>query len=287
MVAEHRFPRHGWIGLGLIAIFWPLNWFLEGLRTHWGFFPLWLGYALTVDGMVLKRTGTSLVTRSWQKYIGTFIISAPAWWLFEVLNWRVANWHYLGRDLFTNFEYALLATLSFSTVMPAVFGTAELIGSLPLIQKMRSGPVFSPNRGSVQRWFMLGWIMLALLIIWPRYFFPLLWISIFLILEPVNIWMGNRTLIWGTGKGDWRLVVSLFAGVFLTAFFWELWNYWSYPKWVYTIPYAEFWHIFEMPLLGYGGYLPFALELFALYHLICRIFGQGDGSSYILPQPRN
>jgi hypothetical protein len=28
-----------------------------------------------------------------------------------------------------------------------------------------------------------------------------------------------------------------------------------------------------MPLLGYGGYLPFALELFAVYHFITGIFG--------------
>mgnify|MGYP004705017605 CR=1 FL=1 len=42
-------PLHGWLGLTLVAVFWALNWFLSGLRTHWGFFPLWLGYALTVE----------------------------------------------------------------------------------------------------------------------------------------------------------------------------------------------------------------------------------------------
>jgi len=36
----------------LVAVFWILNWSLSGLRTHWGFFPLWLGYALTVDALV-------------------------------------------------------------------------------------------------------------------------------------------------------------------------------------------------------------------------------------------
>jgi hypothetical protein len=28
-----------------------------------------------------------------------------------------------------------------------------------------------------------------------------------------------------------------------------------------------------MPLLGYGGYLPFALELYALYHWVHGLFG--------------
>jgi hypothetical protein len=47
-----------------------------------------------------------------------------------------------------------------------------------------------------------------------------------------------------------------------------MWNFHSYPKWVYYVSFVDFWRIFEMPLLGYGGYLPFSLELFALYHLI-------------------
>ncbi|HRJ76342.1 MAG TPA: hypothetical protein PLX90_10100, partial [Anaerolineales bacterium] len=47
-------------------------------------------------------------------------------------------------------------------------------------------------------------------------------------------------------------------------------NYYSYPKWIYHVPYANWFYIFEMPLLGYGGYLPFALELYALYHLVIR-----------------
>jgi hypothetical protein len=64
-------------------------------------------------------------------------------------------------------------------------------------------------------------------------------------------------------------------------FFWELWNYYSYPKWVYHVPFADFWHIFEMPVLGYGGYLPFALELFALYQILARLFRQTDMQSYL------
>jgi hypothetical protein len=35
-----------------------------------------------------------------------------------------------------------------------------------------------------------------------------------------------------------------------------------------------------MPLLGYGGYLPFALELYALYHLVVGLRGEKD-SDYI------
>ncbi|MFB3091589.1 MAG: hypothetical protein ACE1ZD_00140, partial [Dehalococcoidia bacterium] len=32
-------------------------------------------------------------------------------------------------------------------------------------------------------------------------------------------------------------------------------------------------HVFEMPLLGYGGYIPFGLEVFAMYHFLSGFLG--------------
>jgi hypothetical protein len=49
-----------------------------------------------------------------------------------------------------------------------------------------------------------------------------------------------------------------------------MWNYWSWPKWIYHTPGVQFLHVFEMPLLGYGGYVPFALELFGLMNFLWR-----------------
>ena len=40
-------------------------------------------------------------------------------------------------------------------------------------------------------------------------------------------------------------------------------------------------HIFEMPLLGYGGYLPFALELYAVYHFVVGVGGVNEANDYI------
>ena len=69
---KSRFPAYGWLGLVLALVFWLLNWTLPGTRTHMGFFPMWLGYCLTVDGLVCWSRSTSLITRSWRKYIGLF-----------------------------------------------------------------------------------------------------------------------------------------------------------------------------------------------------------------------
>ncbi len=97
-----------------MAVFWALNWGLDGMRTHWGFFPLWLGYCLTVDALTLWRTGTSPLARSRLRYVGLFAASIPAWWLFELINQRTRNWIYLSEPI-GDLEYALLASLSFST----------------------------------------------------------------------------------------------------------------------------------------------------------------------------
>jgi hypothetical protein len=269
-----RIPAHGWIGLLLITVFWTLNWTLEGLRTHWGFFPLWLGYCLSVDALVLYRKGTSLLTRSWKKYLGLFAISAPAWWLFEAINYRLMNWRYLGAEYFTSLEYGFWATLNFTTVIPAVFGTAELIGSFEFIHRARRGLVIPTSRRSTLSFFVSGWVMLALMLTWPLYFFPFVWLSVYFILEPINVWLGNRSLAAWTAKGDWRIVYALWIGVLITGFFWEMWNYYAYPKWEYHVPFVGIGKIFEMPLLGYGGYLPFAMELYALYHLMAGLLGE-------------
>ena len=130
MMRTSRWPAYGRFGLALVAVAWGLNWSLRGLRTHLLFFPLWLGYCLVVDAWVLARTGSSLLARGRARFAGLFLLSAPAWWLFEAINARTRNWIYLGREAFSAPEYFLLASIAFSTVMPAVFETAELVRSL-------------------------------------------------------------------------------------------------------------------------------------------------------------
>jgi hypothetical protein len=274
--ARRNFAWHGWLGLALMMTFWALNWGLPGLRTHWGFFPMWLGYCLLVDGLVLYRTGTSLLARSWRKYIGLFLVSAPAWWLFEALNYRLQNWVYQGSEQVSWLNFSLLATLSFTTVIPAVFGSAELFSSFSFWRGIRGGPRIHPDRKTTLIFFGVGWLMFGLMLAWPRIFFPFIWISVYFILEPLNVWLGNRSLAQYTAEGNWRPVLALWCGVLLTGFFWEMWNFFSYPKWIYQVPWGNYFHVFEMPLLGYGGYLPFALELFALYHLVAGLLKAGD-----------
>ena len=270
-----RLPAQLYTGLVLVAAFWPLNWAVPGLRTHLLFFPLWLGYCLTVDGLVALRTGGSALTRNPLGFAALFLVSVPGWWLFEVVNWRTDNWRYLGGEAFGPLEYFLLASLSFSTVMPAVFGTAEVMASTAWIDRLRSGPRLPAGVASPTRWLVTGLVMFALVMAWPDLFFALVWTSLFFVLEPINAWLGRPTMMAALRRGDWRAVAALAAGALVCGFFWEMWNYLSFPKWVYRVPYVDFARVFEMPLLGYGGYLPFSLELFALYHLVVAVTGTG------------
>lgn len=280
-----NWPAHGWLGLGLILVFWIVNWSFSGLRTHWGFFPLWLGYCLTVDALVFSRKGNSPLTRRFSAYVKLFFVSALSWWLFELMNRRTQNWYYDGENFLTDLQYVVLASLSFSTIMPAVFGTAELVCTFDWLKRIKIGPLFIPTKATLLGFFATGWLMLALVLLWPLYFFFLLWLSIYFILEPLNVWLGNRSLFNYTAEGDWRPVLALCVGCLICGFFWEMWNFYSYPKWVYQVPFVDFLRIFEMPLLGYGGYLPFSLELFALYNLIFGLLWQKEVQGFIQISP--
>ena len=258
--------RHGYVGLILIAVFWPLNWVLPDVtrRTSYLFFPLWLGYSLTTDALVFARSGTSILSRSRRDFIWLFFTSAPAWWLFEWINRRTRNWEYLGSEDLSGLEYFLLATISFSTVMPAVFETAEFVQTFRWIRRFENGPNVLVSPRMTTRLFVAGVVVLAIALLWPKQFYPLIWGAIFLILEPMNVRLGRHNLFDSLRHGNWRPVISLSLGALICGFFWEMWNYFSYPKWIYHTPGAEFLHVFEMPLLGYLGYLPFAWELYAL-----------------------
>ena len=263
-----RFAPQGWLGLLLLAVCWPLNWMLPGVRTAYLFFPLWLGYILTVDALVWRRTGASLWTRSRRGFVLLFILSVPGWWLFEIINWRTGNWDYLGAGAFTPLEYYALCTLSFSTVMPAVFETAELVRTFRWVKSFPAGARVPDTSRVGLGLLFAGLVMLALTLAWPKYFYPLVWISLAFIFEPVNRRLGRPHFLAWLQHGDWRPVISLSLGALICGFFWEMWNFWSWPQWIYHTPGAQFLHVFAMPLLGYGGYIPFALELFGLKNLL-------------------
>jgi len=58
---------------------------------------------------------------------------------------------------------------------------------------------------------------------------------------------------------------SLLAAGLVCGFLWEFFNYWAISKWTYTVPYLGNVKIFEMPVLGFLGFPPFAVECWVIY----------------------
>jgi hypothetical protein len=49
-----------------------------------------------------------------------------------------------------------------------------------------------------------------------------------------------------------------------------MWNFYSLAKWTYHVPFVQRFEIFEMPILGYAGYLPFGLECAVISELVLK-----------------
>ncbi|MCB0689698.1 MAG: hypothetical protein KDC53_24330 [Saprospiraceae bacterium] len=255
-------------GAVLLFLFWFLIWHLDGLRSHFTFFPLWLGYILLIGGLTARRKGSSLLTRNFKSWCLLFIFSAPVWWIFEWLNKMAYYWTYLGVESFSDLEYNIFATISFSTVIPAVFSTSEWVETFHIGDNFTNGIKVGVHRSTRLLFFTTGWLMLLVFLLWPKYGAAFLWMSLYFIIDPLNYRLGFPSLLKMTSKGDWSAVIQLWIASLICGFLWEMWNYFAYPKWIYNVPFVDDWHIFEMPALGYLGYLPFSLELYAMYHLI-------------------
>lgn len=262
-----RGPVWLWLGGGLVAVAWGTAWFGPAPFRYHTFFPLWFGYILTVDGLTFRRAGRSLLSGDPRRWLLLFAFSVPLWWLFEWANGFLGNWRYVLPYPYAPLHYLLLASLAFSTVMPAMFETASLLRTLPPFARPRRGPRLDSPAAGLVAVAVAGAALFALSLLAPRYAFPLVWVGLVLLLDPINRLLGWNSLAGEVARGRWDTVVVLAAAGLTCGLFWELWNWLALPKWVYDVPFVGSPKLFEMPLLGYGGYLPFALEIYAFYGL--------------------
>jgi hypothetical protein len=267
------FPWWGWLGLALLAVGWTLAW-TEGLvppgwRRH-AFTPLWLGYVLTVNALVFRGTGRSPLTDRTGWFLTLFPVSAAFWWLFEHLNQFVNSWYYSGVHATGEWDYFLQATLPFSTVLPAIASTLAWLRQCPRIEALALPP--APVTPALA-WLALaaGTASLAATGLSPQYFYAALWIGPPLVFCGLQQLMLGETLLSPLARGDWRPLLQPALAALVCGFFWEMWNYGGLAQWHYSIPYAQRFHIFEMPLLGYAGYLPFGVMCALVLDLVARM----------------
>jgi hypothetical protein len=277
---------HFFIGLALVAIFWTASWLHLGVLGEYAFFPLWLGYILTLDALVALRKGTSLLTDSPSHFISLFLLSAPVWWLFEAANSFTLNWHYLGAENYSRLQIILEEMVDFSIVVPAVFETTMLVLTFDFVRRFEHAS-FRVHVSRNTLWFLmyLGAFMFLAIILFPAYAFPFIWVWLLLLIDPLNWMRGRPSLLEQLSRGDFHLIIALPLATLVCGFFWEMWNFYSFPKWYYTVPYIMFAKIFEMPLIGYLGYIPFGWELYALYQFVWGALKLGEPHAFGMAAP--
>lgn len=271
---SHRPPRWSGYAIASTLLWWAIAWTrIDVVATlqRYTFLPLWLGFIATVNGVIEARTGTCLLRSARFDLLKLFGTSAAFWWVFEWLNRFVQNWHYLGVQDFGALAYATHATLCFATVLPAVASVAALLGTFPKLQAAAA-------RGPQWRWLAKRSTGVALLVgggaalvltgAAPRQFYPALWSAPLALGVGAGI-LSRRNGIWNDlARGDWRRTLNWALAACVCGLFWELWNSHSLAKWIYTVPYVDRWHVFEMPLLGYAGYVAFGLECWFVVDLV-------------------
>ena len=258
-------PVWGFAAFLGLAGFWVLAWtrwtWFSFFQPH-TFFPLWLCWIIGVSALTCRASGRCPMLDSPFRFAALFLVSAVFWWVFEYLNRFVGNWHYSG-SRYGPGAYFALATLSFSTVLPAVETMKAYLLTFPRFSRgFREMPCL---RALEFRWAGAGLVFASCLLLFLTGLFPeglffMIWICPFLIVLGSLVLSGRRHAFAGVKNGDYTLVVAYAAASLICGFFWEMFNFYSLARWQYTIPYVQVFHLFEMPVLGYAGYLPFGLE---------------------------
>ena len=259
------FPWWGWLGLLTGAVSWVLAWsrfsWFAAFQPH-TFSPLWFSLIIVINALCYRQSGASLMTQRPGFFLLLFPTSAAFWWFFEYLNRFVQNWFYVGPE-FSSLEYFWYATLPFSTVLPAVLSTRQwlLCGHWIPDRYTNLKPfAFVKSRRVAAASLFLAAAGLTAIGVWPNIFFPLLWISPLLIIVSLQTLMNEQTILDQMCSGDWSVAIASILAALICGLFWEMWNYFSLARWEYSIPFVHRFLIFEMPILGYAGYLPFGLE---------------------------
>jgi hypothetical protein len=197
--------------------------------------------------------------------------------MFEVYNLHLANWKYVGLPE-NPIELYLGTSLSFATIMPGMFLTAELLDTLHIFDRFRIAKLKITNR-IIYGGIVLGFIFVMAPLLVSRsyaiYLFGMVWTGFVMLLEPIVYSSNGDSLLRDLEKGTLSRILSLFTAGFICGILWEFWNYWAASKWVYTAPFMQDVKIFEMPVIGFLGFGPFAWEYFVMYNF-ARLFQRRD-----------
>ncbi len=253
----------------VVLTFWGTVHYVFPFYAHTYLFA-WYGLILFLDGLLYWRWNDGLILKRPREFAVLLFWSAILWFFIEVWNLRLQDWYYVGvppEGLWSHVE----AYLDFATVLPGMFLVYRLLCHLKIPGRVKTEFVL---KGWVHKAsLMVGSFMLILPLVFPDYFFPLVWGAFALFLEPICARFNARSLLMDGKKGEWTTFVRLLLAGIICGGYWELCNFWSLEKWIYTVPFFSEGKFFEMPYLGFLGFPPFCVECFVIINALYLLRG--------------
>ncbi len=279
---QRRFPAWGWVGLAILGgaealLFARIRW----VAIY--FTPIaWTGYLLLIDAAIFRLRGESRLAGAPREFLKLAFWSVPLWLIFEAYNLRLENWTYIGLPASPLLQ-AVGYVWSFATIWPAILETADFLAALRPVPDRASRPVALGPSGHLSL-IMLGLVMVTVPVLAPKspgqYLFGAVWVGFALLLDPLNYFARQRSLLGDFEAGRRTTFYTLLGSGWVCGVLWEFWNYWAAAQWQYVFPILQGWKIFEMPLPGYLGFPPFAVECFVMYEFLGTLRRQLRVSKY-------
>ena len=270
------------LGIPLHAIFFALM--LAQIEPFHTFFYLfaWWTFIPVIAAINRLKTGRSLVLGNASRIFWMASCSIVVWLFFEIWNFHLQNWRYHGIVEITWLRWICYA-VSFATVIPAILETNLLLRNLGVFTGL-TAPALPVTPRFLYACVTTGFVMMFLVVLLPGYCFPLLWVGIVFILDPLLYHYDREASFLGQARrGNYHRLARMMLAGLVCGVLWEFWNYWSAAKWVYSIPLLNFWRVFEMPVFGFLGFMPFALECYLFWQLFDIMRRSWSGRNWAIP----
>ncbi len=271
---KKTFPIHGIFGIILLLLSGIFLYKKIDPFYSWFYCFAWWSYILTIDGVIYRLKGNSLILSRTKEFFLMIPWSVFLWLIFEAANLSLGNWYYINLPHSPVERWSGYA-VAYGTVLPGMFETMELLESLGLFKKSKTKKVVISSGGRAIL-ILLGILCLVSSVLIPEYCFPLIWVGFIFLLEPFLYQWGGKSILKDLEEGNPQKIYVLLITGLICGFLWEFWNFWALSKWVYTVPFFERAKGFEMPFLGFLGFPPFAVQVYVMYNFISLFrFGRG------------
>lgn len=219
----------------------------------------WWGLLPILDAWNMKQHRLSLWNgRAKHFLLITIPLSVLFWLLYEIFNLASPQWHYRG-GIRSISAQALFGFVSFATVIPIMLECFWLLGGEFCLPAAFAG-FFKRRR--------VASILVGLLLAAIPFFNRIFWFNQGIWLVPAFLLLPFARI--RPCRRPSAFAFALVSSALLAGFLWESLNYWARTHWEYLIlPHAP--HLFQMPLPGYIGFIPFALTALVLYEQQLRL----------------